>query len=117
SSAARAALAVRTTTSSGATRRAASAFSTRTGNDEPVLVHPGCAKPVRRPVRVGQAGDRHARSLVRCVDELAAADVDAVVRKAGHVRVLEEHDVTRLEVAPAWMCAGVVLAPHAARDG
>src|SRR6185503_3287795 len=69
-----------------------------------------------RPVAAAQAGDGHARLLVRRVHELAVANVDAVVAQPSRVRVLEKHQVTRLEFVPPRVRPAVVFALQPATD-
>src|SRR4051794_7674247 len=55
--------------------------------------------PPRRVVRRAQIADAYAGRFVLGVDELTAADVDADVRESPRVGILEEHEVSRLQVA------------------
>src|SRR5207302_10182483 len=66
------------------------------------------------PVAGVDAGDGHAGALVAGVDELTAADVDAVVTQARHVRIGEKDGVTGLQGADRDVRSAVVLLPHAA---
>lgn len=59
--------------------------------------HARGAEPAAGPVRVAQVRDADSLALVDGVDELAIAEVDAVVAESCQVRVLEEHQVARLE--------------------
>src|SRR6476619_3727035 len=57
------------------------------------------AVPAGLVVGAGQAADDDAGLLVLCVDELAGADIDADVRQAPGVGVLEEDQVAGPQIA------------------
>src|SRR5258708_623212 len=59
---------------------------------------PRRAEPVAGPVGRAQARDRHPGRFVGGVHELAVADIDPVVAQTGGVRVLEEDQITRLQL-------------------
>src|SRR5205085_2149212 len=60
--------------------------------------------------------DSYALALVDGMDERATADINTVVREAGHIGVREEHRIAGLKVAQADPRTAVELAPHAARN-
>src|SRR6476661_1137411 len=74
------------------------------------------AVPAGLVVGAGQAADDDAGLLVLSVDELAVADVDADVRQAPGVRVLQHGQVAGPQITVGYGAAGDRLAPGAGAD-
>jgi len=68
------------------------------------------------PVGAGQTRDRYPRLFISSVDELAVANVDAVVRKPCAISVLKEDKISSEELIPIGVLSGLVLGPDIALD-